>query len=85
LYSFHYENKINFFLQASLQEYIDCEGYKLTTTVWTQTGLEIHTVGYVMPTGQVVIEEELYPNLKYKYNKQMFFVSIIVVCFRFGY
>ncbi|XP_060576279.1 uncharacterized protein LOC132733636 [Ruditapes philippinarum] len=64
--------------KVSSPEYIYCEGCNLTTTVWTQTGLQNRTVGYVMPTGQVVIEEDLYPNLKYKYNKQTFFVSVIV-------
>ncbi|KAL4220540.1 hypothetical protein ACF0H5_020938 [Mactra antiquata] len=58
-----------------------CLGYNIETLLWAKTGgtrtREFSSVGYVEINGNVVIESDIFPNMKYGYNGFEFHISTL--------
>lgn len=54
-----------------------CEGYRIDTLMWTDSGRNFNNVGYVSKQGEVVVYADLFPNTKYGYNGRLFQVSTL--------
>ena len=54
-----------------------CHMVKMETLTLTPTGRQFSTIGYVeVPSGDVIVTSDIFPNVKYGYNRREFLVSI---------
>jgi hypothetical protein len=56
-----------------------CKGYYIETLLWRAKSRELSPVGHADFNGNVVLNSEIFPNIKYGYNKRWFLISTLEV------
>ncbi|XP_060589780.1 glutamate receptor ionotropic, kainate glr-3-like isoform X1 [Ruditapes philippinarum] len=54
-----------------------CKGYYIETLLWRAKSRELSPVGHADFNGNVVLNSEIFPNIKYGYNKRWFLISTL--------
>ena len=56
-----------------------CLGYRIETLQWLPEGRHFATVGHVTSRGNIVISHEMFPNVKFGFNKRQLLVTMVEV------